>query len=251
MWGFSSSPLVAHGVVTVFTGAPNEKSVVAYRADTGELAWNTGQGSLSYCSPQLATVDGVDQFLMTSDVGLSSFEPATGKVLWHHDWLAKDIARVVQPALIGKRDVLIGTGMGVGTRRIRLHQTDGNWQVEELWTSREIKPYYNDMVLHNDHLYGFDGNIFMCIDLKDGSRKWRARGYGNGQVLLLEDQSLLLIVSEQGEVALVDAQPDKHQELCRFKAIEGKTWNHPVIAGGKLFVRNGEEIACFQLSVVK
>ena len=90
-------------------------------------------------------------------------------------------------------------------------------------------------------------NKFVCVSLKDGSETWRAGGYGNGQVLLLADQELLLILSEQGDVALVSARPEKHEELCRFKALEGKTWNHPVIAHGKLFVRNGEEIACFGL----
>ena len=234
--------------MTVFVGAPEGKSVRAYDVETGKLAWAAGEGKLSYCSPHLATVDGVEQILICTDAGLSAFEPTTGKVLWTHPWLANQIARVVQPALIGDHDLLIGTGMGVGTRRISVTR-DGetNWLIKELWTSREIKPYYNDLVILGEHLYGFDGNIFMCISLNDGSRKWRARGYGNGQVLLLADQSLLLILTEEGEVALVEAQPEQHHELTRFKALTGKTWNHPVVAHGKLFVRNGEEIACFQL----
>ena len=81
----------------------------------------------------------------------------------------------------------------------------------------------------------------MCVSLKDGREAWRARGYGKGQVLLLADQELLLILSEEGDVALVSAQPEKREELCKFKAIEGKTWNHPVIAHGKLFVRKGKK----------
>jgi len=247
-WGFASSPLVAHGLVIVFSGAPEKKSVVAYEADSGKLAWTAGEGVLSYGSAQLATIDGVDQILMVTDVGLMAFDPATGNELWRHSWPSKDIARVVQPALIGERDLLIGTGMGLGTRRIRVSHVDDQWQTEELWTSREIKPYYNDLVISGDHLYGFDGNIFMCVSVKDGTRKWRARGYGNGQVLLLADQELLLILTEQGEVALVEANPDKHVEVSRFKAIEGKTWNHPVICRGKLFVRNAEEIAGFMLA---
>ena len=116
-----------------------------------------------------------------------------------------------------------------------------------------IKPYYNDLVVQDDYLYGFDGNIFMCVRLgrRQAARRTRgngaASGYGNGQVLLLVDQDLLLILTEEGEVALVEAQPEKFKEIARFKAIEGKTWNHPVIAHGKLFVRNAEEVACFEL----
>lgn len=247
-WGFSSSPLIAHGLVTVFAGAPEGKSVAAYDAETGKLAWTAGEGLLSYCSPQLAKFDGVEQVLMITDAGLMSFDPATGKELWKHAWLAQGIARVVQPAIVGDHDVLIGTGMGVGTRRISVTREAGAWQTKEKWTTREIKPYYNDFVISDNHMYGFDGNIFMCVNLDDGSRKWRARGYGNGQVLLLADQALLLILSEQGEVALVNAAPDAHHEVARFKAIEGKTWNHPVVCRGKLFVRNAEEIACFRLA---
>ena len=256
-WGFASSPLVAQGVVVVFAGAPNGKTVVAYKADSGDLAWAAGVGptsekpGLSYCSPQLATVDGVDQILLSTDAGLSAFEPLSGKVLWHHAWLSEGAARIVQPALVGDGDVLIGTGMGKGTRRIRVRREADQWLSEEQWTSRKFKPYFNDFVVLKDHLYGFDSGKFLCVSLQDGSEAWHTSGYGNGQVLLLPDQELLLILSEEGDVALVSARPDKHEELCRFKAIEGKSWNHPVIAHGKLFVRNGEEIACFKLALLE
>jgi outer membrane protein assembly factor BamB len=246
-WGFSSSPLVMHGLVSVFAGGPDHKAVLAYKIESGELAWAAGDGVLSYCSPQPATIGGVEQLLITTETGLTSFDPATGAVLWQNPWPVDGIARVVQPAIIGGTDVLIGTGMGVGTRRITVDHTAENWNVKEDWTSRTIKPYFNDFVVVGEHLYGFDGNIFMCVSLADGKLVWRARGYGNGQVLLLADEALLLVLTEQGEVVLVEAQPGKHKELGRLKAIEGKTWNHPVIAHGKLFVRNAEEIACFAL----
>ena len=94
---------------------------------------------------------------------------------------------------------------------------------------------------------GFDGAFLVCVSAENGKSRWRARGYGNGQILLLEDQGLLLILSEKGEVALVEAKPQGHHEIAKFKAIDGKTWNHPVLAHGKLFVRNGEEAACYQI----
>ena len=254
-WGFASSPLVVQGVVVVFAGAPDGKTLVAYKEENGDLAWTAGVGpssdkaALSYSSPQLATVNGIDQILFATDAGLSGFEPAGGKLLWHHPWVSDGVPRIVQPALVGDGDVLIGTGMGKGTRRIRVRREASDWLTEEQWTTHKFKPYFNDFIVLNDHLYGFDGNKFLCIDLKDGSEKWRASGYGNGQVLLLADQELLLVLSEEGDVALVPARPDKHEEICRFKAIEGKSWNHPVVAHGKLFVRNGEEMACFKLAL--
>jgi outer membrane protein assembly factor BamB len=245
-WGFSASPLVAAGVVTVFAGGPDGKAVLGYDASSGKLAWSAGEGSFSYCSPHLARLHGTEQVLITTDAGLTSFEPARGKVLWQHDWqLPNGMTRVIQPAVLGDTDVLIGTGFDHGTRRVRLGKGGGT---EEVWTSRAIRPYYNDLVVHGEHLYGFDGNFLTCVGLDDGAGKWRARGYGNGQVLLLSDQDLLLVLSEKGAVALVEASPQRHRVLGRFQAIEGKTWNHPVVAHGKLFVRNGEEAACYALA---
>lgn len=248
-WGFASSPLVAHGLVSVFAGGPNGKSVVAYDANSGEPAWAAGDGQLSYCSPQLSTLDGIEQILIATDQGLTAFHPKTGEVLWKHNAPTKDQARVTQPAVVGASDVLLGTGMGGGTRRLHLDHSEDGWSEKEVWTTKAIKPYFNDLVIYDGHLYGFDtGGFFTCVNLDDGKAQWRERGYGSGQVLLLADQGLLLVMAETGEVALVEAKPGELKELGRFKAFEDKTWNHPVVAHGKLFVRNGAEMACYQLT---
>ena len=242
-WGFSSSPLVVGDVVIVYAGG-----LAAYDRATGKPRWTGKVTGDSYSSPHLVTIDGVAQVLQLTTAGATSIAPADGTVLWEHAWPGDTI---VQPARIADRDILIPNGRngGLGVRRIAVaHGADG-WKVEERWTSAGMKPYFNDFVVHKGHLFGFDGRILACIDLNDGARRWKGGRYGSGQLVLLPDQDLLLVLSEEGELALVGATPDKFTELARFAAIEGKTWNHPVLVGNTLLVRNGEEMAAFRLSL--
>jgi hypothetical protein len=121
--------------------------------------------------------------------------------------------------------------------------------VEERWTSTRLKPYYNDFVIHKGYAFGFDGNILACIDMDTGTRVWKGGRYGNGQLLLLADQDLLLVLSEDGDLALVSATADQFKEIARVSALASKTWNHPVLVRDVLLVRNGEEMAAFRLAL--
>ena len=118
----------------------------------------------------------------------------------------------------------------------------------ERWVSSQLKPTFNDFFVHRGQIYGLDDGILCCLDLETGKRLWKKGRYGFGQMLLLPDQNELLILSEKGAVVRVATDPEKHVETARFLAIQGKTWNHPIVAHGRLYVRNGEELACFQLT---
>jgi outer membrane protein assembly factor BamB len=245
-WGFASSPLVVGDVVIVAAAG----DLAAYDVATGNPRWFGPTGGGGYSSPHLSTIDGVVQVLLLNGEGAISVAPTDGKLLWKHAWKSDGI---VQPAVIAGSDVLIGSGSGfdaaIGMRRIAIARGADGWSVEERWTSNGLKPYYNDFVVHKGHAFGFDGSILACIDLTDGKRKWKGGRYGHGQLVVLPEQDVLLVLSEEGELALVKATPDQFTEVARFKAIEGKTWNHPVLAGDLLLVRNGEEMAAFRLSL--
>jgi outer membrane protein assembly factor BamB len=246
-WGFASSPLVIDGLVVVHTGAPDAKAVAAYDADSGEPRWYAPAGALSYSSAQLGTIEGVRHLVVLTGDGATGLAPLSGEVLWKHEWPLDGGARILQPALLDDGSVLIGTAFGMGLRRVFVSRAAEAWVVDEGWTSTGLKPYYDDLVVHRDHVYGFDGRILACLDLATGERAWKGGRYGNGQLLLLAGQDLLLVLSDRGEVALVEAVPSAFTEVTRFGAIEGKTWNHPVIADGVLYVRNSEEMAAFRL----
>ncbi len=244
MWGFASSPLVLDDVVIVAATG----KLVAYDRASGAPRWSGPAHGMSYSSPQRATIGGVAQVLLLSADGATSVAPADGKVLWEHKWPGFTI---VQPALIAGGDVLVstagGTG-GLGIRRLGVAHEPGGWTVRERWTSDGLCPYFNDFVVHRGHAYGFDGSTLACIDLEHGTRKWEGGRYGSGQLVLLPEQDLLLVVSEEGELALVRATPDKFKEVARFPAIKGKTWNHPVLVRDTLLVRNDQEMAAFRLA---
>ena len=242
VWGFSSSPLIVDDLVVVATAG----ELVAYDIATGKPRWFGPDGGDGYSSPHLVTINGVRQIVLLSESGATSVSPGDGKVLWEHDWGGIPI---VQPAVAADGNLLISVSESSGTRSLAVTQQGSGWSVQERWTSEGLNPYYNDFVIHDGYAYGFDWNTLSCIDLKDGNRKWKGGRYGHGQLVLLRDQNVLLVLAELGDLALVKASPEGFTELARFPAIKGKTWNHPVVAGDIVLVRNGEEMAAFRLPV--
>ena len=242
-WGFSSSPLVIGDLVIVAASG----QLAGYDVATGNRRWLGPKAGGSYSSPHLVSIDGVSQIVLMSGAGALSITPADGKQLWQHPWSGNSI---VQPALTPDGDILI-TSQENGARRLAVTHNAGGWTATERWTSNALKPYFNDFVIHKGHAFGFDGRILSCIDLKDGQRKWKGGRYGNGQLVLLADQDLLLVLSEDGEFALVRATPEQFTEIAKLPAIQGKTWNHPVLIRDVLLVRNSEEMAAFRLPIAQ
>jgi outer membrane protein assembly factor BamB len=168
-----------------------------------------------------------------------------GSYLWKHTWPFE--TRILQPAFLNDGELLINSGQKRGVRRIKVKQDSDSWDTEEIWTSTRMRTEFNDFVTHKAHIYGFDGPNIVCIDTENGERKWKGNRYG-GQLILLVDQDLLLILSEKGEIVLVKADPEEFKELSKMEAIIGKTWNHPVLVNDVLLVRNAKEMVAFRIS---
>lgn len=247
-WGFACSPLViGDRVIVALAGW-----LAAYDAATGRPLWTGAKAGWGYSSPHRASIAGTEQVVLLNGAGAAGVAIDDGKPLWSHEWKSDGI---VQPAVLADGDILIGSGSGmgakIGVRRLAVTQSAGGWAAEERWTSLALKPYFNDFAVHAGHAYGFDGNGLACIDLADGARKWKGGRYGHGQLVLLAEQNLLIVLGEAGELALVRATPERFVELARVRAIAGKTWNHPVLTGDVLLVRNSEEMAAFRLAAAK
>ena len=149
--------------------------------------------------------------------------------------------------MLGEGKILFHLGLESAADLIQVTKDGSAWTTTKIWTTKNLKSPFNDYVLHDGYIYGFDNTFFSCVDAKTGEKKWRKGKYGQGQVLLVAAQGMLIVLSEKGKVVLVAASPDDLKEVASFQAIEGKTWNHPVLVQGKLYVRNSQEIACYDV----
>ena len=185
---------------------------------------------------------------MSSNYGIEAFDPKTGTLLWEQEWDIRSNPRVAQPFVMDLYHVIGGTGQGKGARLIKAQQdvTTKAWSVDTRWTSDRFRPYFNDFVYYQGFCYGYDGNKLACMDSTDGKVRWTGEKEG-GQILLLFDMEMLLVLSEKGEALMIPAFPEDGRVVARMKVLDGKTWNHPVVAHGKLYVRNDREAACYEL----
>jgi outer membrane protein assembly factor BamB len=245
MWAFSSSPLVTEDLVIVYAGGEAGKGLLAYHSQSGQLAWSGPAGASSYSSAQITVLVGTPQCLMLHDAGLTAFDVKTGAKLWETGVAMKGAPRCSQPRLISTNQLFVASLGGLGSSLIEVSTNGGGWAAVNKWDSKDLKPEFPDFVVYNGYAYGFDIGVFCCLDLTTGKRAWKEGRYGRGEVMLLRDQGLLLISSETGELVLLAADPTAHRELGRFQALEGKTWNHPVVRGGRVYLRNAQEMACY------
>ncbi len=223
---------------------------MAYDRATGALRWSGENAGPGYSSPHAVTIGREPQIVLLAGGGASGVAASNGARLWALTTTSGGLAApIVQPALTAEGDLLVSSGDASSLHRVTVAPGADGWTVQERWTSINLKPYFNDFVVHDGYAYGFDGSILACIDLADGMRTWKGGRYGSGQLVLLAEQGLLLVVSEEGELALVKASAEGFTELARMPGIAGKTWNHPVVAGDILLVRNGEEMAAFRLTL--
>ena len=248
-YGTSCSPLVLNELVIVTSGGRKGTSLVSYNKHSGDFVWGGGDDPASYSSPIYTTIAGIPQIIIFTNVSLVGHDPTNGKVLWRQPWPSGS-EHVAQPVILPEDRILVSTGYGIGSKLFKIEKKNQNdFFVKILWESRGLKAKFANFVYKDEFIYGLDDGILVCIDLVNGKRKWKSGRYGHGQIILVGD--LILIMAEKGYVALSEARPEKHNELARFKALKGKTWNSPTLAGNYLLVRNNKEAACFELPVLK
>jgi outer membrane protein assembly factor BamB len=244
-WGMAASPLVVDDVVIVLPGGSNGRSVVAYNRRTGARAWSALDERQAYSSPMIVTLAGRRQLLVFSSARLAALDPDGGALLWSYPWTTNADIHVAQPLLVGPNRVFVSSGYGVGGAVIEISESGGRFDVREVWRNVRMKNKFTSSVVHEGFIYGLDESILACVAAATGELRWKGGRYGYGQLVLASGR--LIVLTEDGDLVLVAATPESHQELSRFSALSGKTWNHPAIAHGRLFVRNLQEMAAYDL----
>jgi outer membrane protein assembly factor BamB len=241
----AASPLIAGNAVIVLPGGTAGRSVAAYDRRTGKRLWTALDDRTAYASPIQVTLLGIPQFVIVTAKRLVGLSVDRHDVLWEFPWSTDHDASAAQPIVIGDNRVFYSSGYGTGAVVFELTKDGERFSVREVWRNIRMKNRQSSSVLHGGFIYGLDEGILACLDAETGAVKWKGGRYGHGQLLLAGDH--LVVITEDGELVLVAASPERLQEVARVPALEGQTWNVPAFADGILLVRNTEEMAAFDL----
>jgi outer membrane protein assembly factor BamB len=276
-WAFAGAPLVldqgtpeeTDDLVVVNAGGPNGNGLAAYSTRNGDRVWQGAglqgvhvdgscENRAGYSSPMLVTLAGVPQVVIFDGVGVRGCDPASGAQLWFHqfDNAGGDPGRVnvAQPLVIGGNRLFISASYTRGCALLELAHEGGVWsEPKQVWpekgeTNLKLRSKFSSPVLHEGHIYGLDEGVMACLDPETGRRLWAGGRYGHGQMLLANGQIFLL--SESGDIVLIDPTPERLQERTRLPVLspENKTWNPPVLSRGRAFVRNHFEMVGLDLT---
>ncbi len=250
-WGYSSTPLVDGDRIIVETGGVDKRGISALDKKTGKVLWSAYNGETGYASPIVINFKGQKQyvFVTTKQAEPNRAPPqelagfsTDGKLLW-----SKPIPgfTVAMPILVDSDKIFVSASNDDGCRLFQLKETDGKYDIEELWASRNMKNHFNSSVVYKGHVFGFSNATLTCLNLETGEKVWTKRGLGKGSLVLVEDR--FLVLSDKGRLLMIEASTEGFNQINAWQALEGKSWTEPTVADGKLFLRNLQEMSCIDL----
>jgi outer membrane protein assembly factor BamB len=235
--GTAASPLVADRRVYLMNGGTNGRAFLALDASTGAPVWAAQDDRPSYAS---AVRMGAAQVLFLGGSALFSLEAGTGRLLWRYPWATPDWVNAATPLVIAPDRVFLSSGNDQGAALLRVREGAGGPLAEVLWRNREMKNHFNNSVEHEGVLYGFDNAILKALDVERGTTLWRERGFGKGSLLCVGEH--LVVLGEEGELALVEPGREGLRVKARQPVLEGRSWTPPSIAGGRVYLRGLSEV---------
>lgn len=250
-WQNAASPLLDGNLLFVCAGGDGQ-SLLCFHKATGALVWKGQSDKMTHATPVAATILGHRQIIFFTQSGLVSVVPGTGQVLWRHAFPYR--TSTAASPVVGGDIVYCSAGYGVGATAVRVSRQGSGWKATELWRkSNDLMNHWSTSVYKDGHLYGLFGFKqyqqvpLKCIELATGEEKWSRDGFGQGGTILVDGKVLAL--AENGDLVLVDGSPAGYQELARCKAVNGKCWNNPAVANGRVYARSTKEGVCLDVSV--
>ena len=242
-WGLSESPLVLSDRVLVNAGGP----IVALKKTDGSQIWKSeGSDGAGYSSAVLIDVGGIRQAVFFTHSSVVGVDVNTGKRLWSYQPVANNVANIATP-IVRENRVFVSSDYGTGAALLELTPSGGGVRSKEIYFTRDMRNHHASSVLVGDHLYGFSSAILTAMNFGTGQVAWRDRSVGKGSLVFADDR--LYLFSEGGTVGLAEANPAGYREHGRFQIRAGNlpTWSHPVVSGGKLFLRDQDAIYAYDV----
>ena len=243
--GFSTSPVVEGNLLLVEVGGTENRAIIAFNKENGDIVWNTQDDSSAYSSPITVTIHNVRQAIFFTAEGLVSVSPQDGQVYWRYTLHTSYNVNAATPVFIAPDKIFISSSYDTGAALVQIEETDGKLSVSEIWRSRVMKNHFGSSILHEGYLYGFDDGTLKCIEANTGEEQWRNRGFRKGTLILADGH--LIVLGEGGNLALVKASHAEYLEVAQSQILNGRCWTAPSVSRGKLYLRNNEELVCLDL----
>ena len=243
----SESPLIEDNMVICNSGGTGG-SIVALDKMTGKVIWRSKgmDDAPSYASAIAATIGDIRQIIAFTHKGTVGLRASDGKLLWRYDGAANAIANCTTPVLDGEH-LFLTAGYDAGCALVKLTADGEEMKAEEVYANRTMINHHGGVILVDGNIYGASNQTWMCMDFKTGERKWRARGVGKGSLTAADGK--LSFVGENGKIALAAATPEEYREISTFELTPNQKtiWAHPVVHNKRLYIRNGDELMCYDL----
>jgi outer membrane protein assembly factor BamB len=244
-WGVSFSPLVVGDLVYIMPGGPGGNSLAALDKRTGKVRWRSLSDRPGYSSPIAGTLAGRRQIVFFTAEAVVGVDPDQGTELWRYAWETSYDCNIATPILAGDY-IFISSGYDVGCGVLRIQdEGGGKLSAKAVYKNDSMHNHFSSSVRWHEHIYGFDESQLRCVDLRKGKVVWRQTGFRKGSLTIAGGQ--LILLGEYGKLALAEATPKGYKETASFQITRNKCWVVPVLADGRLFVRDEEKLMCIDL----
>jgi len=243
-WMYSCSPLVHGNLLIVDVGGRNA-STVAFNKTNGAVVWKSGSEKAAYSSPIPMRVNGRTRIAMFNEYGLVILDPETGRQLARHRWETSYGVNAATPLILGDGRVLISSGYGKGSAMLKVEEN----RIQELWSTKALQSQFLSPIYRDGVIYGFDtgNNRLKALDASDGKVLWESRDFGRAGSVAMAGGTLVLL-SEQGELALARADAKGIEKLTTVNALQPRSWVEPAVVGNRIYVRNNRgDLVCFEV----